>query len=57
MVARRSLPTGLDLVGRRVASGVEARQAAADGANLVILEVGPWTPVEGPSMACDCHTA
>ena len=39
VVARRSLRSGVDLVGRRVTSGPDAQRAAADGANLVILEV------------------
>ncbi|BDA44834.1 probable transmembrane GTPase FZO-like, chloroplastic [Coccomyxa sp. Obi] len=40
VVARRSLPDGANLVGRRVTSGPEALQAATDGASLVILETG-----------------
>ncbi|CAL8469427.1 g8968 [Coccomyxa elongata] len=40
VVARRSLPDGANLVGRRVTSGPEALQAATDGASLLILETG-----------------
>ena len=39
MVARRSLPASVNLVGRRVASGQEAQQAASDGASLLLVEV------------------
>ncbi len=36
VVARRSLPDAANLVGRRVASGQEAQQAASDGASLLL---------------------
>ncbi len=39
VVARRSLPDAANLVGRRVASGQEAQQAASDGASLLLVEV------------------
>ena len=39
LVARRSLPASVNLVGRRVASGQEAQQAASDGASLLLVEV------------------
>ena len=39
VVARRSLPAAVNLVGRRVASGQEAQQAASDGASLLLVEV------------------
>ncbi|CAL5229653.1 g13018 [Coccomyxa viridis] len=50
VVARRSLPDAANLVGRRVASGQEAQQAASDGTSLLLLE-GTSRPSAGTSEA------
>jgi len=57
VVARRSLPASVNLVGRRVASGQEAQQAASDGASLLLVEVGnpSWVHIDESHAPFSCR--